>query len=55
MVPTNGYFLIDDDIRNNVENIIKDLKNNGIRLIFSFSDDGGLLDEINRPLNNQAK
>lgn len=55
MVPTNGYFLVDDDIRNNIENIIRDLKNNGIRLIFSFSDDGGLLDETNRPLNNQAK
>ena len=55
MVPNNGYFLVDDDIRNNIENIIRDLKNNGIRLIFSFSDDGGLLDETNRPLNNQAK
>ena len=52
LVPTNGYFLVDDNIRLKIENLIKDLRKDGIRLIFSFSDDGGVLDETNRPLTN---
>lgn len=50
VVPTNGYFLIDDNVREKIEELLKDLKNHGIRLIFSFSDDGAILDETNRPL-----
>ena len=56
MVPTNGSFLLlPDDIVEKIEEQIKTFQANGIRIIYSFSDDGKILDEINRPLYSEEK
>lgn len=55
LIPTNASFLTNDAVCERVENLIKDFQEHGIRITLSFSDDGGLLDEINRPLTTGEK
>ena len=52
LIPTNASFMINDPVCDRVENLIKDFQDHDIRVILSISDDGGLLDEINRPLTS---
>lgn len=55
MVPTNGSFLLNDEIVEKVEQQILLFRENKINLVFSFSDDGKVLDEVNRPLTSDEK
>lgn len=55
LIPTNASFLTNDAVCDRMENLIKDFQDHGIRITLSFSDDGGLLDEVNRPLTTGEK
>ena len=54
-VPTNGSWILDDDICSNVEQYIAKFKQRNTRLCYSFSVDGYIVDKIGRPLRSIEK
>ena len=51
MIATNGSFVSNPTIANKIQKLIEDFRNLNIRLTFSFSIDGKIVDNISRPRN----
>ena len=52
-IPTNFSFITNDKARNMIEKYIEAFKFHGVEVVLSCSYDGPLIENINRPFNNQ--
>lgn len=52
MIPTNGCFVLDENKKQKIQNYITAYQAYGVALLFSFSIDGKIIDNLNRPRNN---
>lgn len=55
MIPTNGSFVLYDSTRQKIQNYINNFRNFGVNLSMSFSIDGKIIDELDRPRNDNSK
>lgn len=53
LIPTNGSFLNNENDYFFYSDLIDNFNKKSVNLIFSFSNDGKIIDSINRPFNNQ--
>lgn len=51
-IPTNATFLIDPKFRNEMESLINDFSDIGVKLHLSFSLDGAVIENLSRPFVN---
>lgn len=55
MIPTNGSFIMNDAVKQKIQNYINAFQDLGTSLQLSFSIDGKVIDNLNRPRNNSSK